>query len=238
VARSPLGRWGLDALGRPYVEYVVLAGVPLVAARLGRLPLRSFGIRSADLSQQLGAALPCLLPWAVGKALLFPLGPRSLVHSFVEPLVVLGVVCACARVLRPGTSAGTAGLMLVLPFLPGFSPAPLLFYPFFLAPAEELLFRGYVQSRLNEAFGRPSLVLGARFGWALPLTAGLFSLFHVLNVPALVDGRLEPVWFLGIPTFAWGLALGYLRERSDGLVAPILCHGVPQGIAWAFLGLR
>lgn len=42
--------------------------------------------------------------------------------------------------------------------------------------------------------------------------------------------------YLAMPSFAWGLAFGYLRERTGSLLPPALVHGIPQAIAWAFLG--
>lgn len=236
VARSPLGQWGGGVLGRPYFEYLALGSIPLLTILLQRRPLSVFGIRHHDLSQQFDSAFRCLFPYAVGKALLFPLGPRHLVHSFAEPVIVLGVIFACSKTLRRCTNQATASLPLALPFMPHFTVAPLVFYPLFLAPAEELLFRGYTQSRLNLAFGRPFRLLGAAVGYSLPITAVLFSLFHVVNIPALAQGRIDPQWHLAVPTLAWGCALGYLRERSESLLTPTLCHGLPQAVAWAFLG--
>jgi membrane protease YdiL (CAAX protease family) len=75
-----------------------------------------------------------------------------------------------------------------------------------------------------------------RFGWGLLSTAVLFGVFHVLNLPELYAGRLDPAWGAGVAAGAWGLSFGYLREWSGSIVAPALVHGVPQGIAAAVLG--
>ncbi|HSM50341.1 MAG TPA: CPBP family intramembrane glutamic endopeptidase [Thermoanaerobaculia bacterium] len=236
VARSPAGRWGREALGYPCLEYLALGLVALAAIAVDRRPLAAYGLVRRRLAEQLDTGLRCALPYAAGKALLFPLGPRQAIHSLVEPVVVLGVVVAWAWLLRPRSPGLTAGLLLALAFLPQPQLAALLFYPLLLAPAEELLFRGYIQGRLDAAFRRRVELLGARVGASLWLTAGLFALFHLINVPALVEGRLAPLWFLIVPTFAWGVALGYLRARSGSLVPPALCHGVPQAIAVALFG--
>lgn len=236
VARSPLGEWERSLLGRPYLEYVALAIIPVAAILIRREPLADYGLDRRDLADQMDSSFRCAFAFAVGKALLFPLGPRGVLHSFVEPAVVVCVVLASARLVRLPARASHAALVLALPFTPPLSVAPLVFYPFVLAPAEELVFRGYIQSRLNFAFARPLSFLGAGCGWGVLIAAGLFSIFHVINLPALSQGRLDIQWQSAVPTFAWGLALGYLRERSGGLLVPTVCHGVPQALAWAFLG--
>ncbi|MCJ7825332.1 MAG: hypothetical protein MUP44_10565 [Anaerolineales bacterium] len=47
--------------------------------------------------------------------------------------------------------------------------------------------------------------------------------------------QLAPWW--GLWTFSGGLVLAFVREKTGGIVAPAILHGLPQGIAYAFLGL-
>lgn len=240
VARSPLAQWGRTALLRPFVEYFALGLVAALAIALSRRPLKSFGITRDGLRGQVDAALVCLLPFAAGKALTVACGRTQLLASVTEPLIALAVATVWARLLAARSVPPTTTAVLVLlawpQLAPGKAASALLFYPLVLAPAEELLFRGYIQSRVNLAFGRPWRVAGAPVGVGLLVSAGLFSLFHLVNLPAVVAGRLDPAWAMALPTLGWGLAFGYLRERTDSLLPPTLCHGVPQAIAWAFLG--
>jgi len=74
------------------------------------------------------------------------------------------------------------------------------------------------------------------FGWGLPITAALFGVFHLLNLPQLYAGQVDLQWGAGVAAAAWGLFFGFLREWSGSVVAPALVHGVPQGIASAVLG--
>ena len=64
--------------------------------------------------------------------------------------------------------------------------------------AEELLFRGYVQTRLSQRWGR---------WWGVGIAAALFGIMHI-----------DPVHgtFAGI----FGLYLGYLTERAAAFVRP------------------
>lgn len=57
---------------------------------------------------------------------------------------------------------------------------------------EEVFFRGYVQTRVNLAFGRPLCVAGCRFGVGIVISLLLFGLVHALNT---VDYFHGPVRF-------------------------------------------
>lgn len=79
---------------------------------------------------------------------------------------------------------------------------------------EELFFRGYLQQRFDDAFGRPFRLFGASWGAGLPLAAGLFAAGHLV-----VTGEAGR---LGI--FFPGLLFGWLQARTNALLAPILFH--------------
>jgi len=89
----------------------------------------------------------------------------------------------------------------------------------FVAFLEEFFFRGYVQSRLNDCFGKPFTFQGVEFGAGLLLAAAAFGLFHPLTV---ADGTPWP-WALW--TTAGGLVFGLLREKTGAVTAPALLHG-------------
>jgi membrane protease YdiL (CAAX protease family) len=99
----------------------------------------------------------------------------------------------------------------------------LLFIPLqflFVAPAEELLFRGVMQGLLRRAYGIvPGIVL-----------AGLvFAAFHV---PALVGttGLLPTLAIL----FTTGSLLGALYEYTGTLAVPIVVHALWNALAFGF----
>jgi membrane protease YdiL (CAAX protease family) len=80
-----------------------------------------------------------------------------------------------------------------------------------LAPVgEELLYRGVLQPSLRR-------ICGARL--AIALTAALFALMHPHYGPLVVQ------------TFGLGCVLGWARERTGALSAPILIHAAINGTA-------
>ena len=94
-----------------------------------------------------------------------------------------------------------------------------------VALPEEFFYRGYLQQRLREGLsgGRATGAEAPRGRWtpgplrvSLPnlLTSVLFAIGHV--IVGLDPARLA--------VFFPSLLFGWLRERTDGIVAPIVCH--------------
>ena len=81
------------------------------------------------------------------------------------------------------------------------------------APAEELLFRGAIQGRLQEVFGSRWAVVGA---------STLFGAWHLLNFSGSLLGTVLAAAVLGVVSLLWG----YMYERTDNLAVPILTHGL------------
>ena len=78
------------------------------------------------------------------------------------------------------------------------------------AAIEEITFRGSMQLALERALG---------FGAApVVIQAALFGLLHFR------EGFPGGYWGVGM-TFAYGLVLGVIRRRTQGLLAPWLAHG-------------
>ncbi|HAH09860.1 MAG TPA: hypothetical protein DCL54_11365 [Alphaproteobacteria bacterium] len=113
--------------------------------------------------------------------------------------------------------AGLLAMHLLHPVSP--VAARLIGVVVFVAIMEEFFFRGYVQSRLNDAFGRPFKVLGTEFGAGVVIASILFGLFHPLS-----DEAMRWPWALW--TAAFGLILGLIREKTGSILAPGLIHGL------------
>jgi len=90
----------------------------------------------------------------------------------------------------------------------------------FVGFLEEYFFRGYVQSRLNDYFGKPFKFKNVEFGMGLILAAAIFGLFH----PLTVIGSTPWPWALW--TAAMGLVFGFLREKTGSVVSSAFLHGV------------
>ena len=95
-----------------------------------------------------------------------------------------------------------------------------------VAPGEEVLYRGLVQGTLREAYG------------AWPSIAGASALFALNHVGALVTADASPGTATAVTiglVLVLSLVLGYLYERTETIVVPILVHAGFNGLQF---GLR
>ncbi len=150
-------------------------------------------------------------------------GALPVVAALIGMLVWFGWA---ARKKPSWQEAGLAGGLLLVPLA-----APLLlrigdvllaivYYYLLVALSEETLFRGYMQVRLNSVLGRPFRFFGIPWGWGLVVSAVLFGLWHWGWVPGTVQWT-QVVW-----TIFAGLFFGIVREKSEGVIAPAILHGV------------
>ena len=84
---------------------------------------------------------------------------------------------------------------------------------FVIAPAEEFLYRGVIQSRLRETFV-PAV--------AIPVTAALFAAVHFFSLTGGAGGRVIAISILFFPS----LVFGYVYEKTGNLVVNTIVHGV------------
>jgi membrane protease YdiL (CAAX protease family) len=96
---------------------------------------------------------------------------------------------------------------------------------------EEMFFRGYIQSRINETFGRPIHVLGLDFGPGLAVSSLLFGFLHVLSPVDYFHGHYQFAWWYGVENCFVGLFYGCLREKTDSVVAGGVTHGLVNVLA-------
>jgi uncharacterized protein len=85
-----------------------------------------------------------------------------------------------------------------------------------IALPEEAFFRGYLQTRLDDAWGAPWRVLGARLGPSWLVTSALFAVGHLLT--EAYPGRLA--------VFFPALLFGWLRARTGGIGAALVLHAL------------
>lgn len=90
----------------------------------------------------------------------------------------------------------------------------ILFELLLVAFPEEFFFRGYMQTRLNEIWGKKWKVLGVMVGPAFFWTALVFAISH----------SLIAIQWWHIFIFFPALAFGWLREKTHSLPASIIFH--------------
>jgi membrane protease YdiL (CAAX protease family) len=113
------------------------------------------------------------------------------------------------RLLAPYTSAGHFHFKLPDRFLEW-----VIDQYFVVALPEEFFYRGFLQTRLRDAWPQGRMFLGARLGPAFWLTAVLFALGHL---------AIFEFWRLGV--FFPALLFGWLRERTGSVMGAAFLHG-------------
>jgi len=83
-----------------------------------------------------------------------------------------------------------------------------------IALPEEAFYRGYLQSRLDDAFPRKVRILGAEVGLGILLASVIFALGHVATIR-------EPT---RLAVFFPSLLFGWLRARTRGVGAGVVFH--------------
>jgi membrane protease YdiL (CAAX protease family) len=96
---------------------------------------------------------------------------------------------------------------------------------------EEIFFRGYLQSRVNEAFGRPWTFLRVSFGPGLLVSSLLFGFIHALNTVDYFEGHYEFAWLWMLVNFCAGLFFGIMRERTGSILPGAITHGLQDVLA-------
>jgi len=155
---------------------------------------------------------------AVTAAALSPVDWRKRLRFRPARISVFGVVVHVVGVLAIGFVYGALLELGVLPVSPSLAEladivtglsgwalwAAVLAVGIAPGIAEELLFRGYIQTRFSRRWGP---------GWGVFWTALLFGLMHL----DLVHGAFA---------FALGVYLGYLTEGTGSIVPAMICHAV------------
>lgn len=241
--------WQTDTLGfsvAPFV-YVVEAGLSILVILLHRKKLADYGLYFRPLKYQLDIAVNCFFPVAISwLPLAFGLDERAWSGAIPLAAINIGLLVALALILRKKTLLTAAGATAAMVFfLPSMSTATrpvisqaivtFLFYALFVAFGEEILFRGYMQSHLNQAFGKPYHFFGVSFGWGAIITAVLFGVMHVGIFRWILGVNMLVTVAWGFWTFFAGLVNGFVREKSGGILAPALLHGLPQAIAFTMM---
>jgi membrane protease YdiL (CAAX protease family) len=108
----------------------------------------------------------------------------------------------------------------------GLISSTIVFQFFFVGFGEEILFRGYMQTRLNEDFGMPWRFKDVRFGPGLLISSALFGVLHLLNPFNPFMGSYDLAVWSAIGSGFAGLLFGFVREKTGTVLSASLAHGL------------
>lgn len=114
-------------------------------------------------------------------------------------------------------------------FNPHFSLPAVVYEATLPGLAEEFVFRGVLLMLLNDTFGRPWHLFGARFGWGAVIVSVLFGFVHGVDATSLSAVQIH--WMAMIIPFLIGLVLAWLRERSGSVWPCVVFHNFVNVLA-------
>ena len=89
--------------------------------------------------------------------------------------------------------------------------------------AEELAYRGVIQTQLNKILGQPWKLFKVPLGWGFIVTAVIFWAIHAFRVEGL---SLSFYWQTLTLQMVVGLVLGWMRERSGSILPGVMAHNL------------
>lgn len=204
VDQAAVSAWLSGAVGNFSVSLFVYGLMPVVMwflIRRYREPWRDYGVRKSPLFQAITyAAVGIVLYYVTLVVTLTLAGGLGLIDTNQEQDI--------------GFSRDTSGPLLILVFL-GLVALP--------AFAEELLFRGFLFTRLRKALS---------FVWTTVVVSLVFGVLHLQ-----LGGGSAPLWSVMIDTAILSVVLCYVREKTGSIWTGVLIHGLKNTIAFVALFL-
>ncbi len=246
-------------LGWSYIGGLFQMGVPLIVIWLSRRPWADYGVTLAGWQNNLDigikAYLVSIIPLVIGigGTMLLKLDYRTLPGGVLVALTEIAGIAVMLWVLRRQSEEKalasvrsnviTLVVLLLLPILVGLAMRRLtlivistVVWQFvFSGFGEEIFLRGYVQGRLNQAFGRPWAVFGVQCGPGLVIASLLFGLLHAFNTYNPAAGEYTLAWGWALFTAFGGLFFGLIREKTGSLLGCGIAHGLPDAVGEALM---
>ncbi len=250
-------QWEIQNLGWSYTGMLIFVGIPASVIWLTRRKWVEYGIALADWQTNLDVGIKAYLVriipvsfllitilWLKMDYRIFPGAAIVTVGEIIGVAIMLLVLRrqqAAKALSATRSNVITTVLLFLFPMVLAFVMGKLtliilstVVWQFvFSGFGEEFVWRGYVQSRLNQAFGRPMRMFGIQFGAGLFIASILFGFLHAFNTYDPKIGLESLSWGWALFTTFGGLLFGILREKTGSLLAPGIAHGLPDAVGEA-----
>ena len=244
-------------LGWTYIGGLLQMGIPLAVIWLTRRRWVDYGVTLAGWQNNLDIGIKAYvvriipLVLGIGGVGLLKLDYRILPGGALVALTEIAAIAVMVWVLRrqseekartsARSNAIVMGVLLLLPILVALAMRRLtllvvstVVWQFvFSGFGEEIFLRGYVQGRLNQAFGRPWTFFGIPCGPGLIIASLMFGLLHAFNTYNPAAGQYTLAWGWALFTTFSGLFFGLIREKTGSLLGCGIAHGLPDAVGEA-----
>ena len=253
---SGLVRWERRVLGWSYFTGFLTVLLPILVMVFQKREFESYGLTLRRWETSLDAGLKGCLYLVAPQILLTLLSSEGAAYRYMDGSLVLSVSMLVTLFLllrrltgknyKPFSSTRVrllvAAVLLSIPLLVGAAYGRLslklfstvLWQMVFGGFGEELFYRGYVQSAVNEEYGRPWSVEGVAFGPGLLVSSALYGLDRALNTVRPLQGVYRVSWSWGFYAFSVGVFYGFLREYTGDIVGSGVANGLVDSVGEAF----
>ena len=253
---SGLVRWEQRVLGWSYFTGFLMVLLPILAMILQKREFKLYGLTLRRWETGLDVGLKGYLYLVAPQILLTLLSTEGAAYRHMDGSLVLSVSMFVTLFLllrrltgkkyKPFSSTRVrllvAAVLLAIPMLVGAVYGRLTLKVFstilwqlvFGGFGEELFYRGYVQSAVNEEYGRPWSVEGVAFGPGLLVSSALYGLDRALNTVRPWQGVYRVSWSWGLFAFSVGVFYGFIREHTGDVVGSGVANGLVDSVGEAF----
>jgi hypothetical protein len=244
-----LMRWESRVLGESYFMGLLTLTLPLLAIVASKGSFEEYGLAVSGWGPSLGRGLTGYLCLLLPNAVIFLMGLAGVsltylpASVFVSGVTLLALFLALRRISKPGAprnrrnlvaAVALAGSPLVLSALVGGLSlrlaSSLLWELVFGGAAEEILYRGYVQSRVNGEFGRPWRFMGVGFGPGLLVSSILYGVAGAMSTFRPWRGLYDLSFAVGVHALALGVFYGFMREAAGDVGASTVANGLNDAV--------
>jgi len=230
--------------------------LPILVMVLQKREFEPYGLTMRRWETSLDVGLKGYLYLVAPQVLLTLLSSEGAAYRYMDGSLVISVSMFVTLFLllrrltgakyKPFSSTRTrllvAAVLLSIPLLVGAVYGRLTFKMFstilwqlvFGGFGEELFYRGYVQSTVNEEYGRPWSVESVAFGPGLLVSSALYGLNRALNMVRPLQGVYSVSWSWGFFAFSVGVFYGFLREYTGDVVGSGVANGLVDSVGEAF----
>ncbi len=252
---SGLIRWERRVLGWSYFAGFLMVLVPMLVMVIQKRELEGYGLTLRRWETSLDVGLKGCLYLVGPRLLLTLLSSRGAAYRYADGSLALSVSMFLMLFLllrrltgkryRPFSSVRVrllvAGLVLAFPLVLGAAFRRLSLGVFstvlwqlaFGGFGEELFYRGYIQSTVNEEYGRPWSIEGVSYGPGLLVSSALYGLDRALNTFRPLQGVFAVSWSWGFYAFSVGVFYGFLREHTGDIVGSGVANGLVDAVGEA-----
>jgi len=244
-----LMRWESRVLGESYFLGLLTLTLPLLAIVVFKGSFEEYGLAVSCWGLSLGRGLAGYLCLLLPNAVIFLMNLTGVsltylpASVFVSGVTLLALFLALRHISKPGSPnnrrnlAAVAALVaspLVLSALVGGlslrQASSLLWELVFRGAAEEVLYRGYVQSRVNGEFGRPWRFMGVGFGPGLLVSSVLYGVAGAMSTFRPWRGLYDLSFAVGVHALALGVFYGFMREAAGDVGASTVANGLNDAV--------